>query len=151
MPATIPPIRIASRKRGKVPMDCSNILLKKALEKAPTHINPAWPSESSPRIPTTRLSETAIVAYTHRGTSMPSMWALTTPPARSACTTAKASTRRAIVFRLSREAFVIEVFILLSFPQTFSCIFLPIRPVGFTRRTMMSTANTIASESCDEM
>ena len=26
---------------------------------APTHIKPAWPSDSSPRKPTTRLSETA--------------------------------------------------------------------------------------------
>ena len=38
---------------------------------APTDINPACPSDNSPRIPTTRFSDTAITIYAHIGTSIP--------------------------------------------------------------------------------
>ena len=39
--------------------------------KAPTLMKPAWPSDSSPETPTTRLSETASDTYAQMGTSWP--------------------------------------------------------------------------------
>ena len=45
--------------------------VKIALENAPTHINPACPEESSPKIPTVKFKETATIEYTHRGTHKP--------------------------------------------------------------------------------
>ncbi len=38
-----------------------------ALEKAPTHMNPACPRLSSPEKPTTRFRETAMQWYKHKG------------------------------------------------------------------------------------
>ena len=59
-------------------------------ENAPTDIKPAWPSDSSPRIPTVRLSETAITTYAQIGTSRLSSRLETMPNERSTCMTAKA-------------------------------------------------------------
>ena len=44
---------------------------KMAPANAPTDIKPAWPKLSSPEIPTTRFSDTAITMYTQMGTSCP--------------------------------------------------------------------------------
>ena len=43
--------------------------IKKALAKAPTHINPAWPRLSSPEKPMTRFRETAMTIQAQIGTS----------------------------------------------------------------------------------
>ena len=48
---------IDSLDRGNTPF--LDKIEKNALEKAPTHINPACPRLNSPEIPTTRFRETA--------------------------------------------------------------------------------------------
>ena len=53
---------------------------------APTDMKPAWPSDSSPRMPTVRLSEIAMTTYAQIGTSRPLIWLEIMPPAMSACT-----------------------------------------------------------------
>ena len=53
---------------------------------APTDIKPAWPSDSSPRMPTVRLSEMAMTTYAQMGTSRPLIWLEMPPPAMAACT-----------------------------------------------------------------
>ena len=60
---------------------------------APTHINPAWPRLSSPRIPTVRLRETARMMYIQMGTSSPVSILLSAPAEASVCMTAKATMR----------------------------------------------------------
>ena len=52
---------VIAQKKGKGPkvMLCSSTLVTRMPVKAPTAMNPACPSESSPEIPTTRLRDTA--------------------------------------------------------------------------------------------
>ena len=62
-----------------------------ALENAPTHMNPACPRLSSPRIPTTRFRDTARMIYMHSGTISPSRWLEILPVLISSCITTKAT------------------------------------------------------------
>ena len=60
--ATAAPIRSASENRRATASESHPLYIfeKSALANAPTHINPACPRLSSPRIPTTRFRETAM-------------------------------------------------------------------------------------------
>ena len=124
-------------------------LVKNAPLNAPTHMNPAWPRLSSPRIPTVRFKDTARITYMHSGTSRPFIRLVMWPVAIMICTTAQQAITRPYVRELSISFF----FFMLSISRTytFSLIFLPRIPVGRTRSTTIRTANTMASESWEEM
>ena len=66
-PKSIDMIRMA----GSNDMLCSSMRDMSMPLNAPTAINPACPSDSSPEIPTTRLSDTASDIYTQIGTNCP--------------------------------------------------------------------------------
>ena len=66
------PIKIARIKRTRETVMTSCMHLEKnALAKAPTHMKPACPRLSSPKMPTVRFKDTARITYTHRGTKSP--------------------------------------------------------------------------------
>ena len=66
------PTSIASGKRIHVLVIAVFVHTEKRLDAyAPTHMKPACPRESSPRIPTVRLSETARITYIQIGTRSP--------------------------------------------------------------------------------
>ena len=85
-------------------------------ENAPTDIKPAWPSDNSPRIPTVRLSETAMMTYAQIGTSKPFIELEMLPVSTSACTTTNATMtipKESSVSRPLREAaYFFSLFIL---------------------------------------
>ncbi len=60
--ATAMPMTMASGKRIAVGSEFSVRIENRELEKAPTHMKPACPRESSPRIPTQMFRPTATIA-----------------------------------------------------------------------------------------
>ena len=90
--ATITPIKSASRNRT-IEFSITSLIHfeKNALENAPTHINPAWPRLSSPRIPTTRFRETARIIYVQSGTRSPVKRLEILPVLLKVCITTKAT------------------------------------------------------------
>lgn len=120
--------------------------------KAPRHIKPAWPKLSSPRIPTVRFSESAMITYAQIGTNRPliRLEALGNP-LYTIQNTRHATTIAYVI--ASFFAFLLSdcTFFFILATYTFSFIGLPRMPVGLTISTMIKTPNTIASDKVEEM
>ena len=134
----------AKIKRGTSGIVFINTFEKNADVNAPTHINPACPSDNSPRYPTQRLSPTATSEKAHTGTISPPIRELRLPVASMIVTTKY----KTMIIPIVVSNFCVDLLrFFIAATYTFSFVCLPRIPVGLTSNTIISTANTIASAS----
>ena len=148
--AAAAPIKIAMPNR--IPTEGITLaaaFVKNAPENAPTHIKPAWPKLNSPKMPTVKFKETAKITYVQIGTRRPfSKFVI-----RPAMVQTWINTQKAITMEYVRRLWTVALFFVFFIfcTYTFSWIALPKIPVGRTNSTIISTENTMASESSEEI
>ena len=114
-------------------------------------MNAACPRESSPRKPTTRFREIAIMIYAQTGISSPAAFDERPPENFTASIAPQNAPTRMRDVRYVLAALLSFFCFAICSPHTFTVAFFPRRPEGLTRRTTIRTRNTIASDSCVEI